>query len=293
MDITKYQVFLNTIDRGGFNKASEDLGYTQSGISKMMRSMEKEIGFPLITRTNKGVTLTTEGVKVLPLIRELVKADERLEEEFSLIRGIESGVVRIGSFPTTAFAWMPKMLSCFHEKHPNIQVEVIEDNSLKQLEQWLSQGIIDIGIFSYQDYQNYEWCNIKRDPYVALLPKNHPLAKENIIPIKDIFGERLILFKSHEGLDQDVVQLLKHVNIEIKPSFTTNSDFSVMHMVEQNNFVTILPKLIAEYAVNMFQVVYRPLDIEVSRDIGMAVLSRDRISPATQKFLKCAYSSEL
>lgn len=286
MDITKYEVFLNTVDRGGFNKVCEDLGYTQSGISKMMRSMEKEIGFPLITRSNKGTTLTTEGERLLPLIRQLVKDNQMLEEDFSSILGLESGIVRIGCFPTTAFAWMPKILSIFNQNHPNIQVEVVEENSLKQLEQWLNQGIIDIGIFSYQPWQNFDWVSIKTDPYVALLPENHLLGKYDVVPIKDLFREKVILFKSHEGLDQDVTGLMRHVDFEVKPSFTTNSDFTVMHMVEHNDFITILPKLIADYAVELFEVVSRPIDVDVSRDLGMAVISKDSISPATLRFMQ-------
>ncbi len=293
MDIIKYKVFLNTVDRGCFNKVCEDLGYTQSGISKMMSSMENEIGFPLIVRNNKGISLTSEGERVLPLIRQLVKDNEALEEEFSFIRGIESGMVRIGSFPTTAFAWMSQILRSFHAEHPHIQVEVVEENSLKLLEQWLNQGIIDIGLFSYQPHHNFNWISIKKDPYVALLPKSHPLEKKAMIPIKDLFKEKMILFKSHEGLDQDVVGLMAHVDIKVTPSYTTNSDFTVIRMVEQNQFVTILPKLIADYAVDLFEVVYRPIDVDVSREIGMAVKYIDRVSPAIKKFIEHAKNAML
>ena len=293
MDITKYEVFLNAVDCGSFYKVCEDLGYTQSGISKMMQSMEKEIGFPLITRSNKGVVLTSEGERVIPLIRRLVKDKELLEEEFSAIHGVESGIVRIGSFPTMGFAWMPKIVSSFHVKQPNIQVEVVEENSLKLLEQWLNQGIIDIGIFSHQPHQKYDWFNIKNDPYVALLPKDHLLGRRHIVPLKGLLEENMILFKTHEGLDQDVIGLMRYVDMEVKPSYTSNSDFTVMRMVEKNNFVTIIPKLIADYAGELFEVISRPIDIKVTRDIGMAVLSKDRISPATKKFIQCANNSDI
>ena len=74
MDIKKYEVLLSTLDKGCFAKACEDLGYTQPAITHMMKSMEREIGFPLLKRSNKGIQLTSEGREVLPLIRELVAA---------------------------------------------------------------------------------------------------------------------------------------------------------------------------------------------------------------------------
>ncbi len=61
MDITKYEVLLKVVDRGGLSQSAEDLGYTRSALSKMIASMEKEIGFPLVKRTRKGIVLNEEG----------------------------------------------------------------------------------------------------------------------------------------------------------------------------------------------------------------------------------------
>ena len=80
LDIKKYEVLLSTLDKGCFAKACEDLGYTQPAITHMMKSMEREIGFPLLKRSNKGIQLTSEGREVLPLIRELVAANDRLNK---------------------------------------------------------------------------------------------------------------------------------------------------------------------------------------------------------------------
>lgn len=79
LDIKKYEVLLAVVDRGSFIKAASDLGYTQSGITYMMNSLEKECGFPLLSRSNKGVALTLEGERLLPEIRQLVQLNKRLE----------------------------------------------------------------------------------------------------------------------------------------------------------------------------------------------------------------------
>lgn len=290
MDISKYEVFLNAVDRGGFNKISEDSGYTQSAISKMMNSMEKEIGFPLIVRNNKGITLTPEGEQVLPMIRLLVNVNKSLEEEYDLLRGVERGKIRIGSFPTIAFAWMPGVLKKFQQEHPNIYVEVIEENHLKQLELWLNQGIIDIALFTRQSYHTYGWKSLMKDQYVALLPEDHKLAKKEIVPVKDLLRENVILFRSQEGIDKDIAAFIDKVNVKVNvnANYATNSDFTVMRMVEQNGYVTILPKLIAEYAVTMFDVVCRPMDVVMHRELGIAVKDADRISPSVRKFIEYA-----
>jgi len=291
MDFIKYEAFLSVIQRGSYSKACEDLGYTLSGISKMMKSMEDEIGVPLIIRNNKGVTLTTEGERILPMVRQLVEYKNNLEEELSLIKGAESGKIRIGSFPTTSFAWAPMLIREFKANHPNIDIEILEENSIKQLEQWLNQGIIDVGVFSRQPYHTYDWFGVQTDPYVALIPKSHPFAKKDIVDIKELINDNFVLFKSYEGIDQDVLKAMNYVDIETMPKYTSNSDFSVIRMVEQNDLVTLIPEIVAIYAVKYFDVALRPINASVSREIGFAVRDKERISPAVKMLLQYVKSN--
>lgn len=60
---------LEAIDVGSFSGAAEKLGYTPSGVVHMMNSLEKEFGFPLFQRSNKGVTLTPDGERIVPVLR--------------------------------------------------------------------------------------------------------------------------------------------------------------------------------------------------------------------------------
>lgn len=286
MDMVKYEIFLDIIERGSYSKACEDLGYSLSGISKMMKSMEEEIDIPLITRTNKGISLTPDGEKVLPLIRQLINYKEVIEEEFALIRGVETGKIRIGCFHTVSFAWISTLIAIFKDNHPNIAIEVIEENGIKNLEQWLNQGIIDIGVFSKQPYHNYDWAGVREDHYVALFHKEHRLAALEQVPVKQLFDEDLVLFKSHEGIDQDVVKVMEYVEMDKVPKYTSNSDFTVIRLTEQLGFVALIPELIAKIAVNFFDVTYRPIDVNVSRELGFAVRDVKRVSPAVRQLLK-------
>lgn len=293
MDLVKYEVFLDIVERGSYSKVCEDLGYSLSGISKMMKSMEEEIDIPLINRTNKGITLTSDGEKVLPLIRQLINYKEVIEEEFSLIRGVESGKIRIGGFPTISFTWISSLIAIFKKNHPNIAIEVIEENSIKNLEQWLNQGIIDVALFSKQPYHNYDWVGVKKDRYVALFSKEHRFAQVEQVPVNQLFEEDLVLFKSHEGIDQDVVRVMQYVGYDKVPKYTSNSDFTVIRLAEKLGFVALIPELIARAVIDLFDVDFRPIDVDVTREIGFAVRDVKRVSPAVRQLLKYAKDVEL
>ena len=59
MDVTKCEAFLAAIDHGSLTAAGVFLGYTQSGITRMINALEEEVGFPLFIRTKKGCLLYT------------------------------------------------------------------------------------------------------------------------------------------------------------------------------------------------------------------------------------------
>ena len=80
MDTVKCEAFLTAVDRGSFTAAAETLGYTQSGITRMIGALETELGFPLFVRQKKGVVLTENGKAMLPAIRDLVRSNRRAEE---------------------------------------------------------------------------------------------------------------------------------------------------------------------------------------------------------------------
>ena len=105
MDFRKYEVFLRTLECGSLTRAGEELGYTQSGVSHMMKSLEEEVGFCLFSRGRAGVELTAEGARIVPIIRELSKWNEQLSQVLSSIKGFELGTIRIATIASISFHW--------------------------------------------------------------------------------------------------------------------------------------------------------------------------------------------
>jgi len=289
VEIKKYEVLLNTLDKGSFINACADLGYTQSGITHMMNSLEKEVGFPLLLRNNRGIQLTPEGETVLPAIRELVLLNEKLEQQFALIRGTESGKVRVGTYPTIACSWLPQIIRRLRESHPGIQVEVQEENSVKRLEKSLQDGRIDLCFASLQPGQSFDWLDLREDPYLAVLPAAHPLAARERVPAGELMGESFFMCKSLDGMDPDITGYFESAGVPIRGGSSCNSDNTIVHMVEQGLGVSMLPRLFLDTAMGSStgNVVTRPLYPSASRRLGLAVRSFRELSPAMERFIQC------
>ena len=97
MDIKRWRVMLAVDDYGSFTRAGEILGYTQSGITQMMKSLEKEVGFSLFIKDKHGMRLTAEAKSLVPAVRRLLNADEVVRQEIASLKGAQVGVIKIGT----------------------------------------------------------------------------------------------------------------------------------------------------------------------------------------------------
>ena len=103
MDTKKLEALAAAVEYGSFTRAAENLGYTQSGLTHMMNSLEKDIGFPVLLRGRQGVRLTPAGERIFPLIRNLLDADEALGREIGRINTNREETVRIAPIPPSRF----------------------------------------------------------------------------------------------------------------------------------------------------------------------------------------------
>lgn len=286
METSKIRALLAAVDLGSFSKAAELLGYTQSGITHMMNSLEEELGVPLLVRGNRGVRLSADGERLEPQLRRLAADAERLEQEIALTRGVESGLVRIGTYSSISLHWLPQILELFQERYPGIDVELLEGDG-QEMTSWLSSGRIDLAFMSLQPgHSSFETIKIKDDPMLAVLPKSHPMAGEKVFPFERFKDERYLVYLGLSGPDEDLARAMRMAGIGSNARFTSNFDMNIISMVEHNLGVTILPELILQGAGD--NVAILPLDPPISRTLAMAMRPEGGASPAMRRFIGCA-----
>ena len=283
MDIKKLQVFLTVAKYNNFTKAGEDLGYTQSGITQMMKSLENEVGFPLFIKNHHGVTLTMNAKALIPSIRALLAANETLNQEIAFRKGAKKGAIIIGSFASCAVHWLPKIISNFQKKYPEITIEIIE-GSESELSDWVSANKVDIGFTSYQKHQPYTFIPVYDDPMYAVMPKGHAFAEHKEIPIEWFENEPFIV--SEYSYANEVYQLLKKHKVKPDIKYTMTNDFSIVSMVEHGLGLSILPGLMLRGRTENLEI--RPLKPWSYRKLGLAILSKEELTPAAKIFIKYA-----
>ena len=284
MDTAKLRALLTAADFGSLSRAAEELGYTQSGLTHMMNALEEETGIPFLVRGNRGVRLTAEGERLAPVMREMLAAEERLEQELALTRGLERGRVRIGTYSSMSLRWLPGILEVYQSRYPNIEVELLEGNGT-EIEDWLTNGRIDIAYTSLQPHYSFDTIEITRDPMMAVLPKTHPLAGADVFPAEQFAREPFLIYTTSTSLDEDLGRAMRILGIPNKAKFSSNFDQTIISMVAHNLGITIMPALIVEGLTD--QVAAVPVEPAITRSLGMAVRSLKDASPALTRLIAC------
>lgn len=285
--LLKYLAFVKTVEQGSFTRAARELDYAQSSISKMVADLESEWGMTLLERSKSGVCLTSAGEQVLPFLRKVLNDHQELAGQIDRMNGIETGVVRIGTFASVAINWLPNIFAALQKDYPGIEYEMLLGD-YEEVEHWIDEGRVDCGFLRLPTLPKFDTLLLKQDEYKAVLPMEHPLAAKEAVAVEDL-NDLPFLLLEHGG-KTEVSDLLERARVQPDVRFATWEDFAIMAMVERGMGVSILPDLILQRIP--YQIEIRPLCQPYYRPIGLAMKKQAHPTPAVQKFIEYLPSRE-
>ncbi len=280
MSINKYKVFKKVVELGSLTKAAEAMGFTQSGVSHLINSLEDEVGFLLLSRNRSGVKLTENGEMILKIVTEILKWNEHLEQQVASIHGIELGTIHIGTFTSVSVHWLPGIIKDFQQDFPNITINFIEGN-YREIEDWIVEGKIDCGFLSLPTRDAFDILPLAKDEMLVLLPIDHPLSSKPVLSLADIMDEPFIM--QRKGGDDDINRVIEGSSFIPKVKYTVADDYAIMAMVEKGLGISILPELVLRGQQRNIRLI--GLEEPKYRSLGIAVNSLKHVSPATKRFL--------
>ncbi|WP_455582906.1 LysR family transcriptional regulator [Dysosmobacter sp.] len=281
MNIRKYEAFVRAIELGSLSKAAEQLGYTQSGISHMMQSLEDEVGFPLLVRSSSGILPNTEGELLLPIIRQLLRTNESLEQSIAKIKGADIGCIRIAAYPSVATYWLPGIIAGFQKDYPNVEIQIIEGGA-DIIEGAMDRREADLCLYAGGEGRDFEWLPLCQDQMLALVPPGHPLAAGEFVPLESFLQEPFIM--PMPGYDGEVHDILEQLPQPPHIRFSACSDYAIISMVAQGLGVSILAELLLRNYPN--DAVALPIRPAQHRMLGMGVPQVRAASPMTRNFMR-------
>jgi DNA-binding transcriptional LysR family regulator len=281
MNIQKYMAFVKAAEYGSFTKAAEALSYTQSGISRMISDLEAEWGVSLLERGRAGVGLTSDGLKLLPLVQRICNEQEMLMAQVDDLHDMKSGLIRIGTFSSVATHWLPNMIKRFRQDYPKIDFELLLGD-YTEIESWILDGRVDFGFLRLPTSIELETVALEKDRLLVVLPADHPLAGCDRFPMKELEKNPFMLLE--KGSNVEAAEILERNHLAPQVHFTTWDDYAIMSMVENGLGISILPELILRRIP--YHIVTKELEVPAYRSIGIAMRDQKSLSLAVRRFLE-------
>ena len=273
----KYLALVKTVETGSFTRAAQALNYAQSSVSKMVADLEAEWGMTLLERSKRGVCLTSAGDQVLPFLRKVLNDHAELEGQICRMNGIETGVVRIGTFASVAIHWLPNIFSALQRDYPGIGYEMLLGD-YDEVERWIGEGRVDCGFLCLPVRPDLDTIFLERDDFLAILPATHPLAQAERIFLDALCKEPFLMLEKDKNAE--IADFFRREGLSPNVRFTTWDDYAILSIAESGLGVSLLPRLILKRIP--YQVAARETVPSFHRDIVLAL--RDRL--AVRRFLE-------
>lgn len=282
----KFKIFKKVVEAGGFTKAGDELGMTQSAVSHAIHALEVDLGFILINRSRGRIMLTREGQMLIDYVYALVAAEDRLLNQINSIKQIETGTIRIGSFTSASSRLLPNILSAFDKAFPEVQVEIIEDG-YDALKRALEEGIVDVTFLEsqYVEPQHYVLPYFK-DEIIAIVPSQYNLSQQEDFDISMIECYPFIM--PDNDADTFLHRLFDRYHVRPHLKYKVLLMSTVFSMVEKGLGMSVVPESTLNKTLYDFDIF--PLKDPVQRQINIVAMKSSLSSPLISAFFHIVQS---
>lgn len=278
MEIKDMKLFLSIVQAENLTRAAKKNGYTQSAASHILKRLETELGFPLFSRSQKGLVLTRSGESLIPHIRRILSAVEYFDREVNLIRGIQKSCITVGAYPSVSAQWLPAALLKFRAEHPNIVVD-IREGTFHNIQNWLEDGSIDFGICDSSEEKQMDWFPLKKESYMAVCSLDCPHSKCDCFDLVNLDTVPYIAGKNEDYL----LRRFRDIGVCPQPHYFSLSTDSMIAMVKHNLGVCILPEL--TLCGTMPGIAILPLNPPIERTLGICLPKLNNAPAAVRQFI--------
>lgn len=256
MEVNQLRYFWE-LSRGlNFSHSAEQLGISQSALSRSIAKLEQEVGVTLFERTSQGLLLTDAGTLLVKRTQQILGLiDDTLRE---LQDDGVSGKLRVGAIPTIAPYLLPSALKSFGQRYPRAAV-VVQEDVTEQLVQRCRAGTLDVAVVSLPISAQYlEQMELFIEPLWMVLPDKHPLARRKHIPLTVVAEHPLILLGENHCLSEQIANFCQERSIHPVAVETTSQLTTIQELVALGHGLSLIPDMARKVDQDPRRV-YRPI----------------------------------
>ncbi len=286
MELRHLRYFQAVAEELSFSKASRRLHIAQPALSRAVKELEEKIGVVLMLRNRRVVSLTEAGAMLLHEIGILFQRVDDAVKRVQRVANGEEGELRVGYIGPPTQAFLGRVLAEFRRRYPRVSV-ILEERTPERVWEMVARGRLEVGLTRpvlAQHAHGLHTTVLRREPFHAVLPAAHPLAKKRDVPWRSLAGEPLVILARREGvgLHDAILTACQRAKFTPRLVHTPSVIHTVLSYVEAGAGIGIIPDSVAVVGAGG-PLVFRPLVPVQSVDLVM-VWAGSNTSPAALAF---------
>jgi LysR family hydrogen peroxide-inducible transcriptional activator len=243
MNFRAMQYFVKLAELKHFSRAAKACFVSQPTLSTQIRKLEEELGVSLVERAPRKVMLTPIGEDIAHRARHILRDIENIKIAARRSKDPATGTIRLGIFPTLAPYLLPHVIPGIRRRYPELGMQLAEEKTVDILTM-LDQGRLDAGLLALPiEERGMDVEVLFEEPFVTAMPASHPLADQQVISLKDLEGEELLLLEEGHCLRQHALAVCELAGAHERVDFHATSMETLRQMVAANAGVTLMPVL--------------------------------------------------
>lgn len=284
-ELSQLRCFVAVAEDLHFGNAAARLNMTQPPLSRQVQLLEHALDVRLLDRTSRSVSLTSAGRAFLPEARRVLRLAEGAALAARRVARGEAGSVTLGFTAGASYSFLPRLVSLATSELPDVDLVLKEMVTVDQMEA-LASDRIDFGLVRLPiDRRGVEVVCVMREPLLAALPRNHKLAGDRDVAVRDVDRQPFIMYSPTEGrYFYDLLASLFRA-ADVLPTYVQyiSQTHTIMALVSAGLGVALVPE--SARSLNFDGVVLRPLRSAPKTFSELFLVSRrDNDSPAVQIF---------
>ena len=244
IELRHLRYFIAVAEELHFGHAAARLNISQPPLSQQIQILEQQIGARLFARTNRSVSLTEAGRQFLADSRQILSQVDDAAARAARLHHGETGELRIGFTSSAPFIKaVSDTLSTFRRRYPDVHIQTRETNTREQIVP-LNEGALDLGLMRNTHLPDtLVWERVLREPLLAMVPRDHPLASQTCVSLRELAREPFVFFDPHvgTGLYDDILGLMRRYDLTPAITQEVGEAMTIIGLVAAGLGVSILP----------------------------------------------------
>src|SRR3977135_4023907 len=242
MNLQQLRYLIAIADEGSFTRAAERLLVAQPSLSQQIKSLERELGGPLLERLPTGVRLTGAGKAFLPEAQAAVAHAERARRDARSALGLEAGELEVATVTSVAFGVLPPAVRRWRERSPGTTIALREYAHRRALDDAVRLGVGDIAVGPRPPQWHGPVVALGWEEVVAVLPASDPLARnKRPVALEELAERDWVLFGPNHGLSELILETCARAGFVPRRTIQTGQVAAAAHLAAAGLGVTMIP----------------------------------------------------